>query len=136
MSILGLGMDVVELARLEKIHRRHGETFILRFCNPGEWQARQGHALIEHLGGLFAAKEAVMKALGTGWAQGLAFRQIEVVRDPSGAPHVRLHGRAAERARELGSRRIHLTITHERSYAAAVAILEGGSGPEPEGEFS
>jgi holo-[acyl-carrier protein] synthase len=110
---------------LEKIHHRHGEVFILRFCRPGEWQTRQGNALIEHLGGLFAAKEAVLKALGTGWAEGLAFRQVEVRRAASGAPSIQLHGRAKERSDNLGVSSIHLSITHERSYAAAMAILEG-----------
>lgn len=80
--------------------------------------------MIEHLGGLFAAKEAVMKALGTGWAEGLGFRQIQVVRNAAGAPTVELHGRAAERSAALGVGSIHLSITHERSFAAAVAVLE------------
>ncbi len=131
MTILGIGLDVVDLRRIERLHRRHGESFIQRFCRPGEWQLRQGGALIEHLGGLFAAKEAVMKALGTGWAEGLGFRQIEVVRLASGAPTVRLHQNAADRFCALAGEKIHLSITHERSYAAAVAILEGvGAGPE------
>lgn len=125
MAILGIGIDIVELQRIERIHARHGEAFILRFCRPGEWQPRRGSALIEHLGGLFAAKEATLKALGTGWAQGLSFRHVEVVRREGGAPSVRLHGAAAERSERLGTRRVHLSITHERRHAAAVAILEG-----------
>jgi holo-[acyl-carrier protein] synthase len=125
MAIRGLGIDVVELSRLERIHRRRGDAFIARICRPGEFQPRQGAALIEHLGGLFAAKEAVLKALGTGWAQGLAFRHVEVVKLPSGAPTVRLHDEAAIRAEHLGATTVHLSITHERAYAAAVAILEG-----------
>lgn len=123
--ILGLGLDVVDLKRIERLHQRHGEVFIRRFCRPGEWQKRQGGALIEHLGGLFAAKEAVMKALGTGWAEGLSFHHVEVVRLASGAPTIRLHHKALERSQELAVDAIHLSITHERSYAAAVAILEG-----------
>lgn len=124
MAILGIGIDVVELERIERVERRHGEAFVRRFCLPGEVEDRRGAAFVEHLGGLFAAKEAVLKALGTGWAQGLAFRQIEVERSSAGAPRVRLHGRAAERARQLGANAVHLSITHERAYAAAVAILE------------
>lgn len=125
MAILGIGLDIVELERIGRLYGRYGSRFVARFCAPGEAQPRHGTALIEHLGGLFAAKEAVLKALGTGWAQGLGFRQVEVVRDPSGAPAIRLHGAAAQRAEQLGALRTHLTITHERAYAAAFAILEG-----------
>lgn len=125
MSIVGVGLDVVELERLEKIHHRHGDRFVRRFCRPGEARRRRGAAWIEHLGGLFAAKEAVLKALGTGWAQGLGLRQVEVVRDDAGAPGIRLHGAAADRAERLGVTATHLSITHERRYAAAVAVLEG-----------
>lgn len=128
VAILGLGLDLVELDRIERIHARHGEAFVRRYCLPGERQERHGAALVEHLGGLFAAKEAVLKALGTGWAEGLGLRQVEVVRQPSGAPAVRLHRAAATRAERLGVERVHLTITHERRYAAAVAVLEGPLG--------
>lgn len=124
--IVGLGLDVVELERIEAIYARHGEAFVRRFCREGEPARRQGAAFIEHLGGLFAAKEAVLKALGTGWAAGLAFRQVEIVRLPSGAPTVKLHGAAERRFAELGAMAIHLSVTHERRYAAAVAVLESG----------
>jgi len=125
MAILGIGLDIVELERIGRLYERHGSRFVARFCAPGEAQTRHGAALIEHLGGLFAAKEAVLKALGTGWAQGLGFRQVEVVRNTAGAPAIRLHGVAAQRAEQLGVLHSHLTITHERAYAAAFAILEG-----------
>jgi holo-[acyl-carrier protein] synthase len=131
LSILGVGIDIVELARIARLHERHGEAFARRFCRVGERQERSGEALVQHLGGLFAAKEAVLKALGTGWAQGLGLLQVEVARRPGGAPEVRLHGEAARRAAALGVARIHLSITHERGHAAAVAVLErlepGGS---------
>lgn len=133
--ILGLGTDIVDLRRIERIHARHGARFIRRFCRAGEWEPRQGGALIEHIGGLFAAKEATLKALGTGWAQGLTCRQIEVVREASGAPKIRLHDAAAERLASLGAERIHLSISHERTYATAVAILEGDpASDKPSGE--
>ena len=124
-GILGVGIDIVELQRLETIHARHGERFIRKFCREGEWDRRRsGNALVQHLGGLFAAKEAVLKGLGTGWAQGLTCRQIEVIKSPRGEPQVRLHGEALHRAARNGIGRIHLSITHERSYAAAVAVME------------
>ena len=125
MAILGIGLDVVDLERIGRIHRRHGSAFVRRICRPGEPKDYRERALIEHLGGLFAAKEALFKALGTGWGEGVAFRQVEVVHLPSGAPAYRLHGAAAERALRLGVASSHLSITHERRYAAAVAILEG-----------
>ena len=124
-QILALGLDLVDVARIAAALSRHGEAFVERFCRPGEPAGREGAARIAHLAGLFAAKEAVLKALGTGWAQGLGFQQVEVVRAPSGAPSVRLHGRASARATELGVIAIHLSITHERGHAAAVAVLEG-----------
>lgn len=128
MAILGIGLDLVDLSRIARVQARHGEAFVGRFCRPGEPQIRQGGAWIEHLGGLWAAKEAVLKALGTGWAQGLTLRQVEVVRGPGGAPSVRLHAAAAARLEEIGGTSVHLTITHERGHAAAVAIVEGSNG--------
>jgi holo-[acyl-carrier protein] synthase len=126
VSILGIGVDLCEVARIGRLLERHGERAVARICNEGE--ADRGRAsLDQHLAGLFAAKEAVLKALGTGWAQGTSFRQVEVVRAPGGAPGVRLHDVAAARAAALGVGRIHLSITHERGYAAAVAVLEGSS---------
>lgn len=125
MSVLGIGIDLVEIARIERLLERHGERAIARICHPGE--ADMGRAaLAQHVAGLFAAKEAVLKALGTGWAQGTSFRQVEVVRAPGGAPTVRLHDVAAARAAALGVGRIHLSITHESGYAAAVSVLESG----------
>jgi len=123
--IRGVGLDIVELERIERLLERHGATFTRRFCLPGEEQPRSGEARVQHLGGLFAAKEAVLKALGTGWGQGLGLLQVEVVRAASGAPGVRLHAAAAARAAALGVERVHLSITHERHHAAAVAVLEG-----------
>jgi len=123
--ILGLGIDVVDLSRIAGILERRGERFVARLCRPGEWQRRRGDAFVQHVGGLFAAKEAVLKALGTGWAQGLNFRQVEILRISSGAPQAVLHAAAESRAAAMGVERVHLSITHEQSYAAAVAILEG-----------
>jgi holo-[acyl-carrier protein] synthase len=122
--IVAVGIDLVEVARIAALLERHPERFLERICRPGEVD-RARVPLQQHVAGLFAAKEAVLKALGTGWAQGVGFRDVEVVRDAAGAPGVRLHGGAAERARLLGGDRVHLSITHERSHAAAVAVLEG-----------
>jgi holo-[acyl-carrier protein] synthase len=128
VSVLGVGIDLVEVARIARLLERHGERAVARICCAGEANLART-ALDQHLAGLFAAKEAVLKALGTGWSQGTAFRQVEVVRAPGGAPGVRLHDVAAARAAAMGVGRIHLSITHERGYAAAVAVLEGGADP-------
>jgi holo-[acyl-carrier protein] synthase len=122
--IVGIGVDLVELERVERIDRRYGEAFVRRFCLPQEPQRRHGSARIQHLGGLFAAKEAVLKALGTGWGQGIGLRDVEVLRDEHGAPSVRLHRLAAERADRLGVDIVHLSISHERGHAVAFALLE------------
>ena len=125
-NILGVGTDLVELERLDLSLRRHGQRWTDRICRPGEVKTtRRGKAMVQHIGGLFAAKEAVLKALGTGWGQGLGFRQVEVIEMKSGRPGVCLHDQAAVRAREMGIRVIHLSISHERHYAMAVAIAEG-----------
>jgi holo-[acyl-carrier protein] synthase len=132
MAILGVGLDVVELERVARIHARHGDAFVRRFCHPEEVQARTGERLVQHLGGLFAAKEAVLKALGTGWAEGLGFLQVRIERAAGGRPAVRLEGAAGALARRLGVEIVHLSITHETRWAAAVAVLEGPSrGPAP-----
>ncbi len=125
-QIVGLGLDLVDLARMARLLERQGERAIARICLDGEPKTLTGTARVAHLAGLFAAKEAAMKALGTGWAGGVGFRQIEVVRSPSGAPSLRLHGAAAERAVAMGVRRCHLSITHDLRTAAAMVILEGG----------
>ena len=125
-SIRGLGVDVVEISRIDEILARHPARFVDRLCRRGETRRRGSRAAwAQHVGGLFAAKEAVLKALGTGWAHGLSFRQVEIRRTDDGQPKVRLHGKAAERADDMGVAEIHLTISHERTVAVAVAVLEG-----------
>jgi holo-[acyl-carrier protein] synthase len=122
--IVGLGLDLVDLDRMARLLDRHGEVAVRRFCREGEAKPGTGAARVAHLAGLFAAKEAAMKALGTGWGLGVGFRQIEVVRAATGAPTLRLHERAAARAAELGVGALHLSITHDARAAAAVVVLE------------
>jgi holo-[acyl-carrier protein] synthase len=123
--IVGIGLDLVELARLGEILGRHPHRFLERICRPGEVARQAGTAaFVQHVGGLFAAKEAVLKALGTGWGQGATFRDVEIVRAAGEGPRVQLHDGALRRARVLGVGQVHVTITHERGHAAAVAVLE------------
>ena len=126
-SIIGIGVDLVELERIAHILARHRRRFVERICRPDECERRQGDALVQHVGGLFAAKEAVLKALGTGWREGLRFRDVEIHKSEHGAPLVSLHDAAQARAEALGVDSVHVSISHERAYAVAFAILEGVS---------
>lgn len=128
MSVLGVGIDLVELERIERVLERSRDRFLARICRPGEVGERSGAGLVQRVGGLFAAKEAALKALGTGWAGGMAFRDVEIARDPVGSPSLRLHGPAADRAAALGVTNHHVSISHERGHAVAVVVLEGAEG--------
>lgn len=124
--ILGLGIDLVETGRLaEALDRTQG--FEARVFTEGESADCAGRGdRVQALAARFAAKEACLKALGTGWAQGLGFRQVEVVREESGSPRLKLHGAAAARAESLGVTRIHVSLSHQPGTAAAVVVLENG----------
>ncbi len=122
---MGLGVDLCEIDRIEEALARHGPRFLERICLPGEVRHPFGsRRLGEHVAGLFAAKEAAMKALGTGM-RGVAFREIGVAREPGGPPCLVLTGRARVRADVLGVVAAHVTITHGRRDAAAVVLLLG-----------
>ncbi|HEY7370146.1 MAG TPA: holo-ACP synthase [Thermoanaerobaculia bacterium] len=121
---LRLGIDLTEVPRIAAALERHGERFLARVFVPGEIRRSRRHprAFAEHVAGRFAAKEATMKALGTGW-RGVSFREIAVIADPSGKPALTLTGRARERAQRLGVREMEVSITHTAGMAAAVVAL-------------
>jgi holo-[acyl-carrier protein] synthase len=123
--IVGLGIDVVEVGRLAEALERHGERFEGRVYTAAERAAcnPRGDRVLA-LAARFAAKEACLKALGTGWAEGLGFRDVEVVRDGNEPPRLILHGAAARRADALGVVRSHVSLTHQPGLAAAVVVLE------------
>jgi len=124
--IVGIGIDLVEVARMAKALRERGERFEERVFTPAERaECRDRADRVQALAARFAAKEACLKALGTGWSGGVAFRQVAVVRGAGGVPQIRLEGMAEARARALGVLRIHVSLTHEPGAAAAVVILEG-----------
>lgn len=126
MAIVALGMDLAQIARFEAAYARHGERLLERVFTDGERAyCDQRKSRMTNYTGRFAVKEAVMKVLGTGWAQGVAWRDIEVVRHSGEAPTVVLHGVAARIASAKGIARIHVTITHDAGIAAAVAVAEG-----------
>lgn len=125
MSIVSVGLDLARIDRFEKVHARHGDRLLERLFTDGEraYCDRRASRMASYTG-RFAVKEAVMKALGTGWSSGVTWKDIEVVRKSGSAPELALHGRTAGIAREQGIAKIHITITHDGGIAAAVAIAE------------
>jgi holo-[acyl-carrier protein] synthase len=118
-----VGLDLTEVARISGMLERFGDRFLGRVFNPGEiLPGRHARAFAEHVAGRFAAKEAAMKALGTGM-KGVAFREIFVGRQASGKPRLELRGRALERAKTLRVLSAEVSITHARDMAAAVVVL-------------
>jgi len=121
--VAGLGIDLCEIERMALALERHGARFVDRLFRPGEIRrSASSPAFAEHVAGLFAAKEAAMKALGTGM-RGVAFREIALVREAGGPPRLALFGRARERALRLSVGAAHVSITHDRRQAAAVVLL-------------
>jgi len=124
--ILGIGTDIVATDRLDRMVDQYGDRFLYRVFTRREVEtAEQRATLSERLGTRFAAKEACMKALGTGWRGGVQFTNIEVRKHPSGMPELVLTGVAKERAEKLGVERIHVSLSHESEMAMAVVIIEG-----------
>jgi holo-[acyl-carrier protein] synthase len=123
MEIVGLGTDIVECVRIRKMIEDHGEMFLRRVYTDREiryCQSRRQSA--EHFAGRWAAKEAVLKALGTGWRRGISWRDIEIRNDPSGQPKVAVRGEAKEIAKRMRLQNILITISHCRQFATAYAL--------------
>ena len=116
-----VGVDLIELDRIDSTVHRWGSRFLTRIYTEGELAFSKGR--IPQLAGRFAAKEAVMKALGTG-TRGVSWREIEVVRTRGQAPQIQLQGRAANRALHLGITNFLISISHSRDYAIAMVIGE------------
>ncbi len=124
MAQLSVGVDVIEIARVQAVLARHPRRFLDRVFTPGEVKHCRGR--IAELAARFAGKEAVMKALGTG-VRGIAWREIEILPNRRGNPLVLLHGNARRRAEQLGLSTIDISLSHSRDYAvASVAGLIAG----------
>ena len=121
--ILGLGMHMVEIDRIARSLERFGDRFLRRLLTPEERAALSPPAA-HRVAARFAAKEAAVKALGTGFAGGIGMGHIAVLNTPLGAPEIFFTGPALARMRALGASRAHVTLTHSRDAAAAVVILE------------
>jgi len=120
-----IGTDLIEIERIETVYERTGERFLARILTDAE----KAYCLRKKrpapsVAARFAAKEAVMKCLGTGWTQGVTFRDIEVTREKSGEPGLSLHGRSAEIAAQQGITGWHLSLTHSRDHAMAMVVAE------------
>jgi holo-[acyl-carrier protein] synthase len=124
--ILGTGVDLAEVPRIRAAFERYGRRFIERIYTPAEiaYVERKANRF-ERYAGRFAAKEAGMKAIGTGWRRGVRWQDFEVANLPSGRPVLRLHGEAAKIAEKLGVKSVQLSITHTSELGMAHVILEG-----------
>ncbi len=123
MRIIGHGIDLVEIDRIRAALERHGDRFTKRLFTAGEQaQAGTGPLRVQFLAGRFAAKEAVMKALGTGWARGISWADIDVHRLPSGKPEILLSGKCRDIADGLGVGGWEVSITHTDTHAAASVV--------------
>ena len=126
MQIIGLGTDIIECARIGRMLMQHGERFTNHVYTVEEVRYCSGRKVAEqHFAGRWAAKESVLKAFGTGWISGIAWRDVEVVIQPGGKPAIRLHRGAAQTATGLGISEVLITVSHCKSYATATAIAVG-----------
>ncbi|KPJ54530.1 MAG: hypothetical protein AMS16_04720 [Planctomycetes bacterium DG_58] len=124
--IIGIGVDIVAPERIAGMMERHGERFLERTFTPGEIAyCKDRKRAVEHFAARWAAKEAVAKALGTGFDRDVGWKDIEVVKEGTGAATVELHGDAKAIAGRLGVQRIHLSLSHIESLAVAMAVMEG-----------
>src|SRR5947209_20421932 len=123
--IVGTGVDIAEVGRIEAAVARFGQRFLKRVFTPAEVRYCQGKRnTAERLAARFAAKEAGMKAIGTGLRRGVTWQDVEVVRQPGGRPSLHFSGRAAEIAAAVGCRRTHLSLSHTPEQAIAFVIIE------------
>ena len=122
MAIVGTGIDIVEVLRIGQMIERHGELFINRVYTPDEIEYCQSRKeSTQHFAGRWAAKEAILKSLGTGWVKGISWRDVEVRNAGGGQPFVHLHGGALEASDQLGITQMLVSISHCRSHAIAYA---------------
>jgi holo-[acyl-carrier protein] synthase len=121
-SLISIGTDIIECVRIAQMIEKHGEVFLQRVFTQKEIQyCSSRKAANQHYAGRWAAKEAVLKVLGTGWAKGIQWTDVEIINEVSGAPTLVMKGKAAEIARERGIREVMITISHCRAYATAFA---------------
>jgi holo-[acyl-carrier protein] synthase len=126
--IIKVGTDICSIARVSSTYSKYGERFVERICTEDERQyvmSRPVH-VASRLAARFAAKEAASKVLGTGW-HGLSWKEIEVTKHPSGAPSLKLHGRAVQLAERLGLTTFEVSLSHEKEFATAFVVGYGNT---------
>src|SRR5208283_2249221 len=124
--ILGIGIDIIEVARIQASHERFGERFLNRILHPSEISYCLSHkSPAPFIAARFAAKEAISKAFGTGIGARLGWQDMEVARRESGEPYVILHGNGQKLLQERGGRIVLISLSHTQQHATAIAILEG-----------
>lgn len=119
--IIGIGIDLVDLERIALVYNKFGERFLRRILSPAEMA---GPLTPAYIGSRFAVKEATVKALGTGFTAGITPVLVEVVKPDQNRPTLILRGAALKKAEEIGARRFHVSLSHERKLATAMVILE------------
>jgi len=125
-DVIGIGTDITECLRIAQMIERHGELFVNRVYTAEEIKYCQGRKQsTQHFTGRWAAKEAILKAIGTGWRKGITWRDVEVLNEASGKPIATLRGGAKDVAERLGITKLLISISHCRSHATAYAIATG-----------
>ncbi len=124
MSIVGIGLDLVRISRVEAMARRWQDRFLQRVYTEDERRASVSRpSPYAYLAGRFAAKEAMLKALGTGWSAGVSWQDIQVLNEVAGRPVATVRGRAGAMVQQAGATRIHVSLSHDGDYAMAEVIL-------------
>jgi holo-[acyl-carrier protein] synthase len=125
-ELVGIGTDITECLRIARMIERHGELFIDRVYTPEEIKYCQSRKqATQHFAGRWAAKEAILKALGTGWRRGISWRDVEIRNEPGGKPVVAVRGGVKDVVEKLGIGEIQVSISHCRSHATALAVAIG-----------
>ncbi len=124
MAIAGIGIDLVRIERIKRTVEKWGDSFLNRVFTKKEQNYSFSHVLpYPHLAGRFGAKEAFLKAIGTGWGKGIRWTDIEVTRNQNGSPEIRVYGVLKKTLSKKGVKDILVSISHERDYAIAQVIL-------------
>jgi holo-[acyl-carrier protein] synthase len=124
--ILGIGTDITEIARIQEMIDRHGDVFLERIFTPKEIEYCSKHKnSVINYAGRWAAKEAILKCLGTGFTKGVGWQDLEILNLPSGRPVVKLSGHALDLSQRVGIEEVLISISHGKDYAVATALAQG-----------